>query len=189
MAATTDQSTEPQTYDAISRFNHWIIALAMIGMLAFGFFLEYGWLAREAKGPLIGIHKAIGVLVLIFGAWRVGYRLFQGFPDSVANMPAWQEITAKVAHWGLLAGILVMPASGIVSSIFRGRAVEVFGLFTIPAQGEVTWLANLAAGTHGWAGIAVAVLLVLHVAGALKHHFIDRDATLARMVSGRTRAV
>jgi cytochrome b561 len=174
------------TYDLTSRINHWIIALAMIGMVGFGLYLSFGGLPREARGPLLDIHKAIGVLVLIFGVWRVGLRLVQGFPKPASQMPSWQETASKAAHGALLASVIIMPVSGIVSSVFRGRAVEVFGLFSIPAQLENPGLAGLAGQIHEFVGIGLAVLIAIHVLAALKHHFVDKDATLTRMLTGRT---
>ncbi|QCB47052.1 cytochrome b [Hydrogenophaga sp. PAMC20947] len=170
------------TYGATSRINHWVIAIAMMGMLGFGLYLEFGGLAREAKGPLIGIHKAIGVLILIFGLWRVTWRLLKGFPAPASNMPAWQDMASKFAHWMLLAGVVVMPVSGLVGSLFGGRAVSVFGLFTLPAQAKIEWLQSFSGGVHGLFGKALAVIVVIHFAAALKHHFIDKDATLSRML-------
>jgi cytochrome b561 len=178
--------SKEQTYDLISRINHWIIAFAMIGMVSFGLYLALGGLPREARGPLIDIHKAIGVLVLIFGIWRVGLRLVRGFPRPASRMPSWQETASKAAHWALLASVIIMPVSGIVSSIFRGRAIDVFGLFTIPAQAENAGLAGLAGQIHEFVGFGLAVLITIHVVAALKHHFFDKDATLTRMLTGRT---
>ncbi|TKZ22066.1 hypothetical protein FAP39_02380 [Shimia litoralis] len=62
-------------YGVVSRFNHWFIGFGMIGMLAFGIYLEKFAPDGPDKGALIGTHKAIGVLLLILGVWRVGYRL------------------------------------------------------------------------------------------------------------------
>ena len=174
------------TYGATSRINHWVIASAMIGMLGFGLYLEFGGLAREAKGPLIGIHKSVGMLVLIFGLWRVAWRLLKGFPAPASNMPAWQEMASKLAHWVLLAGIIVMPLSGLVGSLFGGRDVSVFGLFTRPAQVKIEWLQSLSGGVHGLFGKALAVIVLIHMTAALKHHFVDKDATLSRMLSATT---
>ena len=56
---------QPPTYDLTSRINHWVIAIAMIAMLGFGLYLEFGGLEREARGPLIAIHKSVGVLILV----------------------------------------------------------------------------------------------------------------------------
>jgi cytochrome b561 len=124
------KSNCPTTFDAISRFNHWIVAIAMIGMLGFGLYLENIDLARSVKGPLIGLHKSMGVLILIYGIWRVGYRLRQGFPEALGHAPAWQEIAAKTVHWTLLAGVIIMPLSGLVMSVFGGRPVNVFDILS-----------------------------------------------------------
>ena len=171
------------TYGLTSRINHWVIAIAMIGMIGFGLYLEFGGLEREAKGPLIGIHKSVGVLVLIFGLWRVSWRLKKGFPAPASSMPAWQETASKLAHWVLLAGIIVMPVSGLLGSLFGGRDVSVFGLFTLPAQAKIEWLHSFSGGVHGLFGKALAIIVVIHVVAALKHHFIDKDTTLSRMLS------
>ncbi len=176
---------EQKTFDMTSRINHWIIAVAMIGMVGVGLYLAYGGLPRQARGPLLDIHKATGVLVLIFGIWRVGLRIVQGFPPPASKMPAWQETASQAAHWTLLACVIIMPVSGIVASIFRGRAVDVFGLFQFAAQVENASLARLADQTHEFIGVGLAVLIVIHIAAALKHHFFDKDTTLTRMLTGR----
>ncbi|MBY5933952.1 cytochrome b [Tateyamaria omphalii] len=177
--------SETNNYGAMSRLNHWVLALAMIGMLGFGLYLEYSGLPREEKRPLVGIHRSLGVLVLILGLWRVGWRLFRGFPGAVGNMPAWQERAARTAHWVLLAGILLMPASGVAFTVFRGNALSVFGWFEIPAQAEIPWIVSSASFVHTYLGHALAFIVVLHIAAALKHHFVDRDLTLRRMTSGK----
>lgn len=173
-------------YDLISRLNHWLVAIAIIGMLALGLFLEFGGLAREDKRWLIDIHKSVGVLVLIYGAWRVLWRVIQGFPkaDDTASMPQWQETASKIVHWTLLAGILIMPISGVVASTVGGRSIAVFNWFSIPAQAEIAWLSTAAGYTHRYAGFTLAFIVAIHIAAALKHHFVDRDSILIRMVQG-----
>lgn len=175
---------KPTTYDAVSRINHWIIALAIIGMLASGLFLEFSDLPRSETRTLSGLHRSFGVLVLAYGVWRVAWRLVQGFPETIPGMPSWQEKASKVAHWALLAGLVIMPVSGIASWVFAGRPVSVFGWFSIPAQSEISALAGFASATHGFVGKALAALVIVHIAATLKHHFIDKDRTLTRMVSG-----
>lgn len=175
---------KPTTYDAMSRINHWLIGLAIIGMLASGLFMEFSGLPRADIRTVSGLHRSFGVLVLIFGLWRVVWRLVQGFPEAIPGMPSWQDTASKIAHWALLAGIIIMPVSGIASSVFAGRAVSVFGWFSIPAQAEIPAIDEFASATHGFVGRALAALVILHVLAALKHHFIDKDRTLTRMVSG-----
>lgn len=83
----------------------------------------------------------------------------------------------------LLAGIIVMPVSGLMGSLFGGRDVSGFGLFTLPALAKIEWLKSLSGGIHGLFGKALAVIVLMHVAAALKHHFIDKDSTLSRMLT------
>lgn len=169
-------------YDRISRFNHWLVAIAIIAMLGFGFYLSWFVERGPEKGALVGIHKAVGVLVLIYGVWRIGFRLVQGFKSEVATMPPWQATTAKAVHWVLMACILVMPLSGIAGSYFGGRATEVFGLFTIPAGPEDEVLNGVAGYVHDTTAWVLVIAIAVHVAGALKHHLVDRDTTLLRML-------
>jgi cytochrome b561 len=171
-------------YSLISRVNHWIVAIGMIGMLGFGLYLSFGGLEREAKGPLVSIHRSLGVLILIFGSWRILWRIFQRFPSPATAMPAWQERVSKITHCCLLVGIFLMPASGIASTVFRGRSVDVFGWYAIPAQTEVPWIVGTASFIHTYLGYFLVALIVLHIGAALKHHFVDRDSTLRRMISG-----
>ncbi|MEX3010206.1 cytochrome b [Hoeflea sp. TYP-13] len=173
-------------YGFVSRFNHWIIALAIIGMLAFGIYIEDFVPDGPQQGALLQTHKAIGVLVLAYGLWRVGWRLIKGFLAPAAPMPYWQDVISKVTHWVLIAGILVMPISGMMTSLFGGHDINVFGLFTIPGQTKIEWLSEFAEEVHGAAANIMIAFIVLHVLGALKHHVIDRDATLVRMTSGKS---
>ncbi|MEP3280075.1 MAG: cytochrome b [Stappiaceae bacterium] len=172
-------------YDVISRFNHWIIAFAIIGMLIFGVYIEDFVPRGPEKGALIGIHKAIGVLILIYGVWRIGWRLVQGFLEPAAPMPPWQDRISKITHWVLIAGILIMPISGMMTSLFGSHDISVFGIFTIPGLTENRTISDLAGSVHAIAGKVMIAFVVLHIAGALKHHLVDKDATLSRMTSGK----
>lgn len=172
------------TYGPVSRINHWLIALAAIGLLGVGFFLANIDLDRPTRGMLIGLHKATGVLVLIYAVWRIGWRVVNGFPQVLGDPSAFSAFLARAVHWGLMLGILVMPISGIVMSIFNGHAVDVFGLFVIPAQGKVPEIGGPAHEIHEIAGYVVLALVLVHTAAALKHHLIDGNATLIRMITG-----
>ncbi len=172
------------TYDRISRFNHWIAAVLFIAMLGFGFYLAYGGLAMPEKLPLIGRHKAMGVMLLVWGIWRVGYRVRQGFAEPAAVLPSWQEAASKVSHIVLLGSVVLMPISGLVMALFSGFPTDVFGLVTIPAIDKVESISGTARMAHKYIAYAFTLTLGLHIAAALKHHFINRDRTLARMLKG-----
>ncbi|WP_138936220.1 cytochrome b [Roseovarius arcticus] len=171
----------PTTYGLVSRLNHWVIAAAMIGMLISGLIMAYGPFERETVAVIWDWHKPIGVLVLGYGLWRVGWRVAQGFPTSASLVSRLQEALSKITHWALLAAVLAMPLSGLAMSIYGGHDVGVFGL-VIPGQDKIEWVTNAAGFVHQYAAFALIGLLILHIGGALKHHFIDRDTTLRRMV-------
>ncbi|MEO0819804.1 MAG: cytochrome b [Pseudomonadota bacterium] len=181
-----ETTVPPAACGLVSRFNHWLIVAGMIGMLGFGLYIENAGLEGAARGAALGVHKAIGVLVLAFCAWRVDFRLYRGFPAPVAALPAWQEAGAKAVHWLLLVGIVLMPVSGLVMSAFGGRATDVFGVFAIPAGPKIEWLNEGAGEVHSLVGYLLVAVVAAHAGAALKHHVLDRDATLLRTIAGRT---
>ena len=139
----------------------------MIGMLAFGLFLENVDLTKEARGPLMGLHKAIGAVFLVIAVWRVGYRILQGFPMPTAVMPKWQDLASKAIHWLLLAGVLIMPISGLMMSLYSGRAIDIFGLITIPAFEKNEALAGIGHVAHGVGANVLLAAIAVHVLAAL----------------------
>lgn len=177
------------TYGGISRLNHWITALLFAGMLTVGFILSYDVLSREAAGPVRDLHKAVGTLALAFAIWRVTWRIGQGFPPPVAQTPAWQDAASRFVHWAMLVALVLMPLSGVLMSLIGGRAIDMFGLFSIPGIAEDRETAGLLRQIHGYTAYALAGLIGLHILAALKHAFLDRDGTMARMISGSTASV
>lgn len=174
----------PDTYGRVSRANHWITALFFLAMLGLGFTLSYAEFSRDTRAPLMLVHKATGVLLLGWAAWRVGWRIRNGFPSPPAPHPRWQIRLSKLVHVGLLTAILLMPFSGLMDSLLGGRDVDMYGLFVIPAIAESEPLEQLAERIHSVTAYTLAGLLVLHIGAALRHHLIDRDPTLLRMIKG-----
>ncbi|MGI9310025.1 MAG: cytochrome b, partial [bacterium] len=136
-------------------------------------------------------HKSVGVLIFAVILARVWWRAINGFPSAVDGVPAWQRLVARAVHWVLLIGTVLMPISGMTLSIVGGHGLPMFALELIapnldPASGKAVayneTLANFAHAVHGRVGDAMMIAVVLHVLGAIKHHFIDRDGTLRRML-------
>lgn len=174
-------------YSRTGRINHWIAAGLVLVMLSVGWTLYSGVLGQDLSSSVRDFHKALGVVVLAFGLWRVGYRLVRGFPPVVSGTPTWQAISARMAHYVLLAGILVMPISGIAWGYYAGRDLSMFGLFSFPgAVEENEVLSDIGSWVHFYAGSLVTFVVFVHLLAALKHHFIDKDSTLQRMM-GRSR--
>ena len=165
---------------------HWIIGLTIIGMVLFGMYIAGLPKTDPNKLQLIFLHRSIGILVLAFASWRIIHRLRMGFPENVGSYQTWERHLAKTVQVFLLLATLAMPLSGIVFSVASGRSIELFGLPFIPVLMQKNQeIAQLARGTHEILGKLVLLAVAFHIAGALKHHMMDRDGTLKRMLGAR----
>lgn len=165
---------------------HWIIALAMIGMVAFGLILEE-MPRSDGKSVLVQLHKSIGVTVLGLALIRLFWRVRQGMPAHVGVYTALEQTLAKVTHAFLLLATLLLPISGLLASIGNARAVSLFGMPFIPqllAQ-KNELLAKIGGASHAILGKLIIAAILLHMIGAVKHHLVDRDGTLRRMLGAR----
>ncbi|MGB7483418.1 MAG: cytochrome b [Castellaniella sp.] len=166
---------------------HWllflVIAAAVICVLIAGGY-ERG---DPAKGQFMFLHKSFGVTALLLMIAWVATRLGKGRPQPIGQ--SWQLRLAAVVHWALVALVLALPVAGLLMSQFAQQSVSVFGLFSIPVWLDEDKSAAKAIHTvhAGFAGPILIALVVLHTLGALWHHFIDRDGTLARMLPGKDR--
>jgi cytochrome b561 len=165
---------------------HWLIGLTMIGMVIFGLVLE-DMPKGETKSALLALHKSIGVIVLVFASWRLARRIRLGLPEHVGIYKAWELSLAKAVHYFLLFATLALPISGILMTVANTRAISVFGVTVIPqlfAQ-KNELLAKIGGATHSVMGKLILLAIALHIAGALKHHIMDSDGTLRRMLGAR----
>lgn len=166
---------------------HWLIAILMIALLASGTYISY-----TETFALMPWHKSFGVIVFIFAVARIAWRIKQGWPKPVGDYSSVERFAAKAIHWVLILGTLVMPVSGFVSNAMGGYGVEVFGLELYPSNtgpgGPYDFvavnesLADFAHGVHGLGGNLIIAAVALHIIGALKHHLLDKDATIRRML-------
>ena len=193
-----------QRYTAVAIVLHWAIALAILLMLPLGFWMH---LSVEAGNTGQGVfqafqlHKSIGLTILALSLVRLGWRLAHKPPPLPAGMPAWEAFAARATHWAFYFIIIAMPLSGwlYVSAQWSHESHQPlpvpthwFGLFRVPnlfdlasQSHEVRAQAADAAFTaHYLMAYTAIALFVLHVAAALKHHFINRDETLAHMLPG-----
>ena len=173
----------PSRYGAISICLHWLVALTVFGLFGLGFWmvdLDYysQWYKRAPD-----LHKSVGLtlfaLMLIRLLWR---RLSPMPPALVSHSPA-TKLASKAAHLLLYLGLFVLMVSGYLISTADGRGIEVFGLFAVPASlTTIPDQEDVAGLVHEYLAWGLVILAGLHGLAALKHHFIDRDATLLRML-------
>jgi len=180
--------------DSVEKFSgltialHWLVATGVIGMIALGFYM-----VEMEVFSLFHIHKSIGVCLLLVVLARVVWRLTNGFPEPLNKDSNLQMLVAKIVHWLLLLTPLAMIISGMVGSGFGGYGFDVFGLIDLVPRNphpEIPYkvipynegLAELGGSVHAFFAWTLVVLIVLHIAGGLKHHFINKDGTLRRML-------
>ena len=170
---------------------HWVMAIAIILMLASGLSLE-NWetMPKNLKFSLIQWHKSLGVLLLMAVALRLMLRIFIQPPALPDILKARDKLLAKAGHWALYAAMVIMPVSGwvMVSSSSYGLPTIVFGLFEWPHIPDLTGnkaVRGLSGEIHEIAAMALIGLIVLHIAAVIKHRLVEHVNLLPRMGIGR----
>lgn len=173
-----------QRWGAAAQLLHWSIAAAVLVMLGLGWWAEsLGY--SKLKVDLFWVHKSLGMLVLAAMTLRLLWRLTNPAPALPGGLRAWERGAAHVTHYGLYVLLLAMPLSGWVINSAANFPLSVFGWFEVPAiVGPDDDLKSLASDVHGVLAWTIVGVLVLHVAAALKHHFVLRDDVLRRMLPG-----
>ena len=162
-----------------SIFLHWLNAALFLGLVALGAWMtELGYYNRFYNAAL-GWHRALGVFVFIFAVLQICFAR----PVDSSELAPWEVAAARAAHWLLFGLLLSIPASGYIISTFAGDSVPLAGGLAVPALFAVSGAArDIAVDFHYWAAYVGAGLAGLHAAAALKHHFIDKNDILRRML-------
>ena len=183
-------------YDDVAVGFHWLIALLIFGQLAVGKYMTSLPEADAARFVLTQWHKTFGILVLLLATGRLLWRFTHRPPPEPDSVPAWQERAAHVAHVGLYALLFALPLTGWLLVSWSSFNVDTYLFDVIPwphlpnpglmPEGPATEDA-----LHAWheiAGNVLILILIAHVGAALKHHFVDRDAVLVRMLPDGSRS-
>ncbi|HZX70027.1 MAG TPA: cytochrome b [Rhodanobacter sp.] len=178
--------SNPRQWGSVSKFFHWIIALAILCNGTFGLLMD---LASSPMQKLnwLALHKSIGLTVLALVLLRMLWRWGDGRPSEEPG-PPWQMLAARVVHGVLYAVILAIPLTGWWFNSVSGKPLQWFKLFNLPALGAKSdALRPVAHGVHEYLFWFLLLVLVAHVGAALKHH-LDNDNVLRRMLPfGRLR--
>lgn len=162
---------------------HWIIALLIAGNFAGAWLAED--LPKAEQMEMMGYHKAFGLLVLALTIARIAWRLTHQPPPLVETLKAWEAALAKVLHALMYFLMLAIPLAGwgLHSAFSKGQAVSAFGL-AVPALpvGSDKPTVGMFHELHEVFATLMLVLFAVHVAAALKHHLVDKDGTMRRMV-------
>ncbi|TDF39708.1 cytochrome b [Alteromonadaceae bacterium M269] len=172
-----------ERYGWLSIALHWIMALAVFGLFGLGYWmvdLDYysEWYRRAPS-----LHKSIGITLIALWIFRVFWRVIQQSPKSLDTHKPWERKVSKLTHLLLYVLMLTIMISGYLISTADGRGIEVFNLFTLPSLGElVTNQEDVAGEIHEVLAYIILGVAILHALAALKHHFIDKDQTLIRIL-------
>lgn len=160
---------------------HWITALAISAMFGLGLYMvELTYYDAWYKGSL-DLHKSAGILIALLWIVRVCWRLLNPTPKALSDKRL-ENTAAHVAHIGLYSLMALLFVSGYLISTADGQAITVFDLFDVPATLTGNEQADIAGEIHEWLAWSLIALATLHGLAALKHHFIDKDETLKRMI-------
>ena len=173
-------------YGAIARGFHWLTAILIIAVFALGWYMSDLEPTDPETFRLYQIHKSIGITILLLAVLRLVWRLIQGAPEWPAHMAAWEKLAAAGAHWALYGLILAQPLIGILHSNAANFPIVFWDSYQLPALiGPNEMIAELLEEAHELVADGLAVLILLHVAAALRHHIQLKDNVLKNMMPSK----
>ncbi len=180
MATIEQDHRSHSAYSRVAIALHWTIAALIIGNVLGALLAER--LGPSIAGSIMATHKSVGLTVLTLSLVRLGWRVRHGFPRFPESTPRWDAVAARATHLAFYGLMIAVPLAGWAMVSADPRPLRWFGLFDWPKLPVGEGVAESAHGAHELLAFVTLGLLVLHVAGALKHHLIDRDDVLARML-------
>ncbi len=172
----------PDQYTRTAITLHWAVALLIFSTFPLGLYMADLPLS-PLKLRLFSYHKWIGVTIFLLAVLRVSWRATHRPPSLIETMPHWEKLAAQTVHYLLYVLIVIIPLSGWLMSSAKGIQTVYFGVLPLPDLiAKNKELGDTLTEVHESLNFFMAGLVLLHIAGALKHHFIEHDATLARML-------
>ncbi len=189
-------------YNKVAVFLHWLIALGVFGMFALGWYASdlpkdapkqmaydlfdwgvYTWQLTEGISPrsfYYNLHKSLGLTVFAIILIRIVWRFMNNPPELLDTYKKWEKTLATVVHRVMYILLIALPLSGIIMSVYSKYGIKWFGLPFIKGL-DNNAMREFYKEAHEVIGIILLVLIAIHVLGALKHKFIDKDNTMKRM--------
>lgn len=190
-------------YTKTAVFLHWLIAICIFGMFALGWYMSelpkeapkqmaydlfdwgiYSWQLSEEVSPrtfYFNLHKSLGVTIFTLILFRILWKVTHKPPALLASYKAWERKLATGVHHLLYLLMVALPLSGIIMATYSKYGIKWFGAEFIKGL-DNTPMRELFKEVHEIIGVIILLVLILHIVGALKHKFIDKDDTLKRML-------
>ncbi len=170
------------TYTRTAKSLHWLMALAIFAIFALGLYMHELPFSPE-KLKLYSWHKWAGVSIFMLFVFRLGWRITHQPPALPQNMKAHEQWLAHAGHLGLYLLMFAVPLSGWLMSSAKGFQTVWFGILPIPdLLSKDKSLGDLLQTVHWALNMLLALTVAGHVLAALKHHFVNKDDVLARML-------
>ena len=178
-----DNVTSARRYSIGGMIFHWVIAVAVV----------VNWRlaenAHHAQSPadrsaIFADHKALGILILALTIGRLLWRWTHAVPPLPSDLAKWEKTLARIVHVVFYVLLIALPLGGWIANSLAGREIDMFGLFTIPALpvGDNPEAAKSIFSIHATGGSIFIYLIALHILGALKHTFFDKNGGIFRML-------
>lgn len=170
-------------YTRVAAGLHWLIGIALLGQVAFGFLLDQlAPRGTPARAGTINLHKSIGVVLGVLIVARIAWRLAHAPPAWPGSMSLAQQRAAALGHRALYACMAVMPLAGYVGSNFSKHGIRFFGTPLAPWGPDWPAAYSFFVGVHVATAFVFAALIAGHVAMALEHVLVERDGMFSRIV-------
>ncbi len=174
-------------YNRVAKFLHWLLALAIIGMIGLGWYMTNAAEHDPNRGQWFQLHKSIGITILLLSLFRLAWRLMHKPPPLPAIMPDWEKFAAHAVHILFYILIIGIPLTGWIIVSCSPIPTVLYDIIPWPHLPILPDLENKRdightfGRLHGLLAYLIAGLLVLHIGAAWKHHLINRDDVLLRM--------
>ncbi len=168
-------------YGSVAQSLHWLIFALFVAIVTLALIMT-DMAPSPDKWELYGLHKSLGMIVLLLALLRLSWRMVNPTPEMAATLKPWEKKAARAAHWLLYVLMFGMPLTGYIMSMGGGHGVSVFGVVLPNLIGENKPLAGIAHELHEMGEWAIYGLVGVHAAAALRHHFILKDDTLRKML-------
>ncbi len=189
-------------YSKTAIFLHWIIGFGILAMFALGWFMTdlpkdgpkvtsfdlfnlglFNWNTPEEVSPrtfYYNLHKSIGITLLVLVIFRTFWRITHQPPALLETLKIWEKKLATAGHHMLYLLMYIMPVTGLVMAVFSKFGIKWFGIPLLSGLDNKS-VREAFMSIHEIVGWVLLAVITIHVLGALKHKFIDKDKTLSRM--------
>lgn len=175
-------TTAARRYSLGAMIFHWTIAIAVIVNWRLAEAAEHA--EMPAKAEIFADHKALGITILLLTIGRLAWRWTHPTPPLPADIKPWEAALARTVHTVFYVLLIGLPLGAWLANSMTGRTIDFFGLLTIPPLpiGENEALGGAIFDAHALGGTIFIYLIGLHILGALKHTFFDRNGGIFRML-------